>query len=158
MYKAKKLLVAIDFSPESRLALEWAIMLGKKERGASITLCHVLSNVIAPMGPEGAFDYFNAMDILEKSAKKQLAKIQGQIPKTIRSSWVLKRGNVAAEIEQLCRREGFDLVVMTTHGRQGLSHMLQGSASEETVRLAPCPVLVLHMNTLIKKIAHTTKA
>ena len=61
-------------------------------------------------------------------------------------------GPAAPEIARLCREQEIDLVVMVTHGRKGVSHLLMGSVAEETERLAPCPVLVLHLNPEVKNV------
>jgi nucleotide-binding universal stress UspA family protein len=50
---------------------------------------------------------------------------------------------VAWEIVDYARREGFDLIVMGTHGRTGLKHVVMGSVAERVLRAAPCPVLVV---------------
>lgn len=53
----------------------------------------------------------------------------------------LLRGRPAAEVLRYAREHGIDLIVVGTHGRTGLSHLLLGSVAEEIVRLAPCLVL-----------------
>lgn len=47
------------------------------------------------------------------------------------------------EIIKMAKREGADLIVMGTHGRTGIDHLLAGSVAEKVVRLAPCPVLTI---------------
>ena len=53
-------------------------------------------------------------------------------------------GGAAEIIEQFAGEQKVDLIVMGTHGRRGLSHMLLGSVAERLVRHAPCPVLTTH--------------
>jgi hypothetical protein len=52
-------------------------------------------------------------------------------------------GDEATEIVHLARDEAFDLIVMGTHGRTGVRHLLMGSVAERIMRRAPCPVLTV---------------
>lgn len=52
-------------------------------------------------------------------------------------------GDPASEILRRARTHGIDLVVVGTHGRTGLKHLVLGSVAERVVRQAPCPVLVV---------------
>ena len=56
-------------------------------------------------------------------------------------------GRPADSISDYARTEKFDLIVMGTHGRKGLSHALIGSVAEHVVRKAPCPVLTVREMT-----------
>ena len=56
---------------------------------------------------------------------------------------VLKEGDPAAQILTTSKELGCDLIVMGTHGRTGLSHLLMGSVAEKVVRKATCPVLTI---------------
>jgi nucleotide-binding universal stress UspA family protein len=53
-------------------------------------------------------------------------------------------GSAATSILEEAEREGSDLIVMSTHGRTGLAHMLMGSVTEQVVRNASCPVFSIH--------------
>jgi nucleotide-binding universal stress UspA family protein len=55
-------------------------------------------------------------------------------------------GKPAEEILRLAREEGIDLIVMGTHGRTGLRHLLLGSVAEEVTRHAPCPVFAVRLH------------
>ena len=55
----------------------------------------------------------------------------------------IRTGRIAEEIANAAVAYGADLVVMSTHGRTGLPHLLMGSVAEEVIRIAPCPVLVM---------------
>jgi nucleotide-binding universal stress UspA family protein len=54
---------------------------------------------------------------------------------------LIRIGSVAEHILDFARERGVDLIVMGTHGRRGLSHLLLGSVAEQVLRSAPCPVL-----------------
>ena len=154
MFKPGRFLVPVDFSQESELALEWAIMTAKTNRESSIHLLHVLHiHIVAPGRDSGPVNY---LDIEREVAEKRLREWQARIPEGILAFSVVKEGSVSEEITALCAERGIELVIMTTHGRRGLSHMLHGSVAEETVRLAACPVLVLHLNQAAVVAAHST--
>ncbi len=65
--------------------------------------------------------------------KEEYPKIRGKLVK----------GNTDLEIIQAARDESVDIIVMGTHGRTGLAHVLIGSVAEKVVREAPCPVLTV---------------
>jgi nucleotide-binding universal stress UspA family protein len=50
---------------------------------------------------------------------------------------------LAKAVVQVATEVDADLIVLKTHGRTGLSHLILGSVAEEIVRTAPCPVLTL---------------
>jgi nucleotide-binding universal stress UspA family protein len=58
---------------------------------------------------------------------------------------VVEEGSPAPEIISLSQGGGFDMIVMGTHGRSGLQHVLMGSVAEAVVRRALCPVLTIHL-------------
>jgi len=60
-------------------------------------------------------------------------------------------GEAVWEICRLAEREHADLIIMGSHGRTGLSHVVLGSVAERVVRHAPCPVLVARMPKQEKK-------
>jgi nucleotide-binding universal stress UspA family protein len=55
---------------------------------------------------------------------------------------VLVRGTPFREIVEIAQTQQVDLIIMGTHGRTGMAHLLMGSVAERVVRLAPCPVMV----------------
>ena len=89
------------------------------------------------------FDYYR---IERKAALAKLSHWERTVPNFIDSFAVIGHGGVADEVSRVCREKKIDLVITMTHGRQGVSRLLHGNLAEEMVRLAPCPVLVLHLN------------
>jgi len=64
---------------------------------------------------------------------------------------VVRTGDPAETIERAAQELGIDLIVMATHGREGLSHFVIGSIAEKVVREAPCPVLTVRPELLAPK-------
>jgi nucleotide-binding universal stress UspA family protein len=56
---------------------------------------------------------------------------------------LLLHGAISSEIVRFAKDEGYDLIVMGTHGRTGLGHVMLGSVAEKVLRTAPCPVLTV---------------
>jgi nucleotide-binding universal stress UspA family protein len=69
----------------------------------------------------------------------------------------IRRGSPAIEIVKASRELKSDLIVMCTHGRSGLSHMLMGSVAEKVVRTAICPVLTIKPDEFTELINITTE-
>jgi nucleotide-binding universal stress UspA family protein len=154
MFQAKRILVAVDFSDESSLARDWAIMLAKTQPGASITLCHVLNQTMSPVGPDAMV--FVQSDQEERMAKARMEEWKQHIPSEIPARVIVTQGPPASEIIRVAEKERSQLILLTTHGRRGLSRVLHGSVSEEVVRTASCPVLVLHLTRSTLEAVHET--
>ena len=138
--KCEKILVPVDFSEDSDRALDYAINLGLQLE-AVLILVHVI-HVHLPRTAETSFP--NIMDHIRKEAdehvktRRQRAKDAG-----MRAASIVEPGLPSAKIVEVARDEQVDLVVMGTHGRTGLHHLLLGSVAERVVRLSPCPVLTM---------------
>jgi nucleotide-binding universal stress UspA family protein len=57
---------------------------------------------------------------------------------------IRREGKPFLELVRAAKDEAADLIVMSTHGRTGIQHLLIGSTAERIVRKAPCPVLTVH--------------
>jgi nucleotide-binding universal stress UspA family protein len=79
----------------------------------------------------------------EAALDKLLAEIFAEDIKPITIRQKVEIGAPHTSIVEVAEREGADLIVMATHGRTGLSHILLGSVTEKVVARAPCPVLVI---------------
>lgn len=141
----KKILVPIDFSPHAEAALEAALSVAK-HYDASITLVHVFEPIALAL-PEGSGFYPSAQltDAMRETQRMLDAKRDELAPKAGRAVEVVQRnGSPPHEIVDFAKSRGFDLIVLGTHGRTGLAHMLIGSVAERVVRSAPCAVLTVH--------------
>ena len=137
----KTIVVAADFSPPSELALEYARTLAKRF-GASLQLIHVLAEPY-PLGVEGYVpDVANLRKSLLHNAHQRLATSLAAMPDDGMTGEVLV-GNPARRIIEAAASKNADLIVMGTHGRGGVAHLLMGSVAERVVRTAPCPVLTV---------------
>lgn len=143
MLSFNHILIPTDFSEQSLKALDYAI--GLAERFSSdLWLVHVHEPFprISDMAWEGVDVTERDREALDR-VKKSLQKIaRERVPKGVRIDTEAINGQPVREIIK-CARRGADLIVMATHGRTGLKHVLMGSTTEAVIRRAPCPVLAL---------------
>jgi nucleotide-binding universal stress UspA family protein len=146
MRTVKKILVPTDFSPPAARALDEAIGLARVF-GASVTLFHVYG-LPAPISDRQYVDGETLIATLDEAAERSLAAaregLRRRVPDAPQIEIKALLGFAADEIVAEARRGGFDLIVMGTHGRTGLKHMLLGSVAERVVRMAPVPVMTVH--------------
>ena len=136
------LLIPTDFGESSARALDLAVKLAV-ELGASLTLLHVYE--IPMYGYTGM--EMAAVDLLtpiEDAAREQLATTLADVKRKVPAAKsLLRRGVVWREIVATIEETHPDLVVMGTHGRHGVSHVLLGSVADKIVRTSPVPVLTV---------------
>ncbi|MBI3869831.1 MAG: universal stress protein [Verrucomicrobia bacterium] len=152
----KSILVPIDFSDCSKKALQYALPLAK-EHQASLTLLYVVPPVYGA-GEYGGFDYAQWEAGMIAGGEKELAKlvvdgVRGEVP----ADTLVRAGSPAREIIETARSLPADLIVIATHGRTGLKHVLLGSVAERVVREAPCPVLVVRKLDMIQNLEATSQ-
>jgi len=130
-------LVPLDFSTEADQALEYAIGLAATLQ-ARVTLLHVLE---IPKLVDMSLTPYRAH--METETKRALAaRLQRVHQAGVAGDMIRVHGVPFQEIIELATTTGIDLIIMSTHGRTGLRHVLLGSVAEKVVRLAPCSVLV----------------
>jgi nucleotide-binding universal stress UspA family protein len=140
----QKILVPVDFSEHSAEAVRVAADLSRRFE-ASITLVHVYDPLVYALPDGFAYMPQPAIDQLLKAFSDQLAKtkLQALEAGAPRVETQVLNGSVAGAILDHATRGAFDLIVMGTHGRTGMQHVLIGSTAERVVRLATCPVLTV---------------
>ena len=153
----KKILVPIDFSKPSLLAVDTAADIARKA-GAELILLHVVEEAVGnSMNVEGQVteggdwqERLFTMKLIEK-AKKQLAKVL-EDPKLegVKVRTELRLGSPYHGMNAMVTERKVDLVVMGTAGHSDLEHMIIGSNTEKVVRMSHCPVLTLHNKPLNK--------
>lgn len=152
MNKMKKILAPTDFSEHSKIGVGYALKLAK-ELGAEVTVYHAVSH-------DELMEYSRAMqeklthavplspeDEVLKRYETAMERFLGHFSDVLPGVKVRRKvefgepdKNVVAEAE----KEGVDWIVLCTHGRTGLLHLLMGSVTEKVVRHASCPVLSIH--------------
>lgn len=133
----KKILVTTDLSPFSLAALEYASSFGMLYT-SKLYLLHVHE------GKEGHHGKDAAGGRSEEDARAALDEfVRMNVPSQIRLTAVMRRGTPVEEINRFAQEEGIDLIVMASHGRTGLRHMVMGSVAERVVRLCSVPVLTV---------------
>jgi nucleotide-binding universal stress UspA family protein len=140
----EKILVPTDFSPHAQEAVRYAA--GVSHRfDASLTVVHVY-DVTPYVLPETVplYDTYQLGQLREEFQRqletvRQLAERSGARQVDAR----LLQGSPFAEILRFAEEQQFGLIVMGTHGRTGLAHLLLGSVTEKVLRKAPCPVLTV---------------
>jgi nucleotide-binding universal stress UspA family protein len=137
----KRILVATDLGPMGNHAIEYAHALADRLE-AELHVLHVTRNstdAAAMFGATGAFEAGNNND----QSQEWLRTILGESGTVRRIESLQVGADVAKKIRHYIRTQNIDLLVMATHGRIGVSRLLQGSVTEEVIRSADCPVLVL---------------
>ena len=147
-----RILVPTDFSEPSDAALEYAATLAGR-LGASLHLLHVFEDPYLSGGAFAAEMYAPVPEDLREAllteAKRELedrlAKLEAR---HVEASADVYTGPTARAIADYARTHELDLIVMGTHGRGGMAHLLLGSVAERVVRTAPCPVLTVRAATV----------
>jgi nucleotide-binding universal stress UspA family protein len=141
MNPIRKILVPTDFSPHAQEAFRVAHELAKAI-GASVVVFHVSRPpVVVSDGDRllSAATQAGAQDVWE-----ELRKIQAKDPAVhVEHEVIVADRPGSAHILRILQERGCDLIVMGTHGRTGLGHLLFGSMTEDVVRRAHCPVMVV---------------
>jgi universal stress protein A len=139
--KLQNVCVPVDFSETSAAALKYGKALAEGF-GAKLHLLHVLINWVPPGDFPVSPDFYKD---LEQSARKQLeSQLTTDEVKKYQARLELVNGNSEfIEIIRYAREQNIDLLVLGTHGRGPIAHMLMGSVVEKVVRKAPCPVLTV---------------
>lgn len=142
MVDIKNVLVATDFSEWSDAALVYARALAGTF-GARLHVLHAVEFVAtADVMGIAVPDLYKGV---ESSARQQLEDLISDTDREIVGAKpvLITGGTPAHAIVEYAKKAEIDLIVLGTHGRRGLSHMVLGSVAERVVRTAPCPVLTV---------------
>jgi len=149
MRAVKNILWPTDASESALRGLEAALVMAENF-DATIHVLQVVEQISRPahMGfagdPLTSFDFPLYEEQLVESARKNLnATIAAKVPHSFTTSINVEIGSPRETIISFCGHNEIDLIVMATHGREGLSHLWLGSVAEATVRRSSVPVLVI---------------
>jgi nucleotide-binding universal stress UspA family protein len=141
----RSILAPTDFSRHAEAAVRYACGLAEVF-GAKLILLHVLNEVV-PVGPDPMIspvlppDYYAESERASHETLSRLLDPSWGRPKAVETA--VRWGVPVEVIVEHAATHHADLIVIATHGRTGLSHVLLGSVAERIVREAPCPVLTI---------------
>ncbi|WP_457640172.1 universal stress protein [Persephonella sp.] len=148
----KKILVGVDFSESSENVIKSAVYIAELF-GAELKLVHIVENTIFPVAlddleplvdPEEFRKIVEAIERLTEESGKKLEEIAKEISsKGIKTSYLVKTGDIAEEILEVCEQGNFDLVVIGAHKNSFIDSLLLGNEAEKIVNKARSSVLVV---------------
>lgn len=141
-----KILTAIDFSENSECAFDYALMLAT-QFNAELTIMHVINE---PVDLRGFYVPQISFEELEKEIEESAVKMMEVFCRSRLGSFSNFKTSIVTGIpfdEIIAAADKIDasLIVLGTHGRTGLDHLLFGSTAERVVRSASCPVLTVRL-------------
>jgi len=143
--RVQRILLPADFSAYSATATRYACELAEKF-DAELHLLHSLEVNLSSTPSFGmGLAVPTYIDESRQKAEKSLAGVLD--PQWSAGRKIVQKvvhGSAKVEIVRYAREHDIDLIVLTTHGRTGVAHVLMGSVAESVVRTAPCPVLTVH--------------
>jgi nucleotide-binding universal stress UspA family protein len=135
----ENVLVATDFSPLSEPALLWAKAIARRY-GSELYVTHVISPAETALVPP---EYWGStQEAIEEAAAREMEGLDTNL-RGVAHKMLLQHGGVWESISEAIEKFRIDLVVMATHGREGLERFILGSVAEEVFRRVPCPVLTV---------------
>lgn len=144
MITLKKVLVPTDFSEPSSLALRYAVAFAEAF-DAKIYLLHTVEDPFSY--PWAAEAYVNPEDIVTRLRSEAEAELRKLLTDEQRQRFAVEHevrvGRPFVTIVEYAKELDIDLIVMGTHGRGAIAHLLIGSVAENVVRRSPCPVLTV---------------
>lgn len=139
MIKMQKILVPTDFSKHSEKAVMYASEMAQKF-DADVHLLHVIDAI--PM-TDGLYVPPVAREDIEEAANKELSAVTIAKVDESKVTRSMVHGQPFVEVIRYAKQNDIDLIILGTHGRGAIAHMLLGNVAEKVVRKAPCPVITV---------------
>ncbi|KAB2922830.1 MAG: universal stress protein [Bacteroidetes bacterium] len=139
----RRILVPVDFSDNSKKALRYAVPFAE-QFGAAITVIYVVEPAVFPS--DFGFGQLNFPDVereMNDKAVSELMQVANEAGGRAPIASVVRSGIPFVEVTAYADENDTDLIILATHGRTGVEHILFGSTAEKIIRKAPCPVLVV---------------
>lgn len=141
---AQHILVPTDFSADADYALEYAMTLAGALQ-ARLTLLHVIEPLVVGSVESQPYPFLQE---LEDRITQAMAPYHARVTAAgLACDYSIVHGVPFQTILETARAAHVDLIIMGTHGRTGLRHVLLGSVAERVARFAHCPVLVVRLPT-----------
>ena len=139
----KRIMLPVDFSAHCDRAAEYAVWFASTP-GATLHLVHVIVNPADGLYDPAGVSNWELVDHAERKAHSLLeSAAQRCLPPNCPREYHVLHGEPHDKLMEAAKRIQPDLIVMSTHGRGGVAHLLIGSVAEKVVRNAPCPVFVV---------------
>lgn len=143
MISIRKIMIPTDFSAYSNHALKYAVTMAQSFQ-AKLYLMHVYElPLTSPMLPAEPYPTATRTQEQHDEEKSLNRLVEGLRAEGVDAEPVFELGRPYIEIVRAAKELDVDLVILATHGRKGLSHLVFGSTAEKVVRLSPCPVLTI---------------
>ena len=150
MEKINKILAPTDFSELSQAGVRYALELAKAVK-AEVTIYHVVNlaefKLTEGTSEERLRPFPHPVQTYQQAMSRFTKTHFADLTADVKVHEKVEMGIAEKNIVNLAEEESMDLIVISTHGRTGLSHMLVGSVTEKVVRLARCPVLSIPSHT-----------
>ena len=131
------IIVPWDFTDMSKAALQKALEMAESRKQIEVIHVTPYPSAVEPSVVWGAYSEEKIADNLVKSFHKEMGEDFADV------KFTAMFGDPGSQIADFSKEKNAGLIIISSHGRRGIPRMLMGSVAERTVRLAPCPVLVL---------------
>lgn len=156
--RIKRILIPVDFSANSLHALDYAVDFAKASK-AELLVISVVEPLYYAMSEFAAPAVGELLDEQRRRSRDQLTRLEASYAKRkVKLRAVLQVGRPYQAIVDAAKRFQADLIIMATHGRTGVSHLLLGSVAERVVRIADRPVLTLPPAKKTRRVRARTSA